>query len=104
MPTLNGDAARGAESLHAKDDVLDYKKALDILKNDYPHKDGLSADDLLDSQQNGGLTYNDFLILPGYIGGETLFPSLISPRLIRNMQAFPLPMSFSRAPSRSGLL
>jgi IMP dehydrogenase len=29
--------------------------------------DGLSASELFDSFKNGGLTYNDFLILPGYI-------------------------------------
>ncbi|KAJ2858341.1 inosine-5'-monophosphate dehydrogenase [Coemansia erecta] len=30
-------------------------------------KDGLSAADLIDLKGRGGLTYNDFLILPGYI-------------------------------------
>lgn len=30
-------------------------------------KDGLSATQLIDLQQRGGLTYNDFLILPGFI-------------------------------------
>ncbi|KAJ3211048.1 inosine-5'-monophosphate dehydrogenase [Dinochytrium kinnereticum] len=29
--------------------------------------DGLSAEELFDEQLSGGLTYNDFLILPGYI-------------------------------------
>ncbi|KAI8846737.1 hypothetical protein BC829DRAFT_445047 [Chytridium lagenaria] len=29
--------------------------------------DGLTADELFDEQISGGLTYNDFLILPGYI-------------------------------------
>ncbi|KAF9998842.1 inosine-5'-monophosphate dehydrogenase, partial [Entomortierella chlamydospora] len=30
-------------------------------------RDGLSAEELMDSVTQGGLTYNDFLILPGYI-------------------------------------
>jgi IMP dehydrogenase len=29
--------------------------------------DGLSANDLFDEKVSGGLTYNDFLILPGFI-------------------------------------
>jgi IMP dehydrogenase len=29
--------------------------------------DGLSAEQLFDPQWSGGLTYNDFLILPGFI-------------------------------------
>ncbi|KAK6539220.1 inosine-5'-monophosphate dehydrogenase [Orbilia ellipsospora] len=47
--------------------VLDASKALDLLK-EYESRDGLSVTDLLDSKLRGGLTYNDFLILPGYIG------------------------------------
>ncbi|KAI8340522.1 inosine-5'-monophosphate dehydrogenase [Chlamydoabsidia padenii] len=35
--------------------------------NEYQHRDGLSVEALLDEQLSGGLTYNDFLILPGYI-------------------------------------
>ncbi|KAG0300273.1 inosine-5'-monophosphate dehydrogenase, partial [Dissophora globulifera] len=30
-------------------------------------RDGLSAEELMDSITQGGLTYNDFLILPGFI-------------------------------------
>lgn len=45
---------------------LDPSKALEYLK-DYPTGDGLSAADLMDSRQHGGLTYNDFLVLPGKI-------------------------------------
>jgi IMP dehydrogenase len=40
--------------------------ALSTLK-EYEHRDGLSVDALLDEQLSGGLTYNDFLVLPGYI-------------------------------------
>lgn len=45
---------------------LDTTKATSYLK-EYPQKDGLSAAELMDSRTNGGLTYNDFLILPGKI-------------------------------------
>ena len=45
---------------------LDPKSALDHLKT-YNRSDGLSVSDLMDSQLNGGLTYNDFLLLPGKI-------------------------------------
>ncbi|EKD18475.1 inosine 5-monophosphate dehydrogenase [Drepanopeziza brunnea f. sp. 'multigermtubi' MB_m1] len=47
--------------------LLDHTKALEILEN-YPESDGLDIQSLLDSKKHGGLTYNDFLILPGYIG------------------------------------
>ncbi|VEU24361.1 DEKNAAC105501 [Brettanomyces naardenensis] len=49
---------------------LDCSKAVSYL-SEYPAKDGLSAKELMDSKVNGGLTYNDFLILPGKID----FPS-----------------------------
>lgn len=45
---------------------LDPKHALDHLKA-YPRSDGLAVTDLMDSQVHGGLTYNDFLLLPGKI-------------------------------------
>lgn len=63
MPILNGDskANRAAQ-------VLDFTTALDVLKNEYPERDGIDVKTLINSQTNGGLTYNDFLILPGYIG------------------------------------
>lgn len=47
-------------------DVLDYTKALEVLK-EYPSNDGLHVDALMDSDKHGALTYNDFLILPGSI-------------------------------------
>ena len=49
---------------------LDYKKALEHLKT-YSSKDGLSVQELMDSTTRGGLTYNDFLVLPGLVN----FPS-----------------------------
>ena len=33
----------------------------------YNEPDGLSIADLMNTQENGGLTYNDFLLLPGHI-------------------------------------
>ena len=45
---------------------LDPKTAVEHLKT-YSTRDGLSAAELMDSRTNGGLTYNDFLILPGRI-------------------------------------
>ncbi|OAV90047.1 inosine-5'-monophosphate dehydrogenase [Puccinia triticina 1-1 BBBD Race 1] len=41
-------------------------EAMDELKK-YSRMDGLSLQELMDSTKFGGLTYNDFLLLPGYI-------------------------------------
>jgi IMP dehydrogenase len=62
---------------------LDPSTALNLL-NSYPRSDGLSVTDLLDSQVHGGLTYNDFLLLPGRID----FPAsdvLTESRITRNV-------------------
>ncbi|CCX13040.1 IMP dehydrogenase/GMP reductase [Pyronema domesticum] len=48
-------------------EVLDWQSAVEVLNQDYK-RDGLDVKSLLDSDKRGGLTYNDFLILPGYIG------------------------------------
>jgi IMP dehydrogenase len=48
--------------------LLDSKKAVEYLKAEEFGADGLDVKTLIDSKTNGGLTYNDFLILPGYIG------------------------------------
>lgn len=48
--------------------VEDFTNAAKILASDYPQGDGIDVHTLLDSAKNGGLTYNDFLMLPGYIG------------------------------------
>lgn len=45
---------------------LDPATALEHLKS-YPTPDGLSVQQLMDSTKHGGLTYNDFLLLPGKI-------------------------------------
>ena len=67
MPILNGDAVTGTPLLRNQE-VLDYKTALKVLDADYESRDGLDVHTLLDSRENGALTYNDFLVLPGYIG------------------------------------
>ena len=70
MTLTNGDAMANNAA-----DALDYTKALEVLKNEYPARDGIDAQTLIDSKQNGGLTYNDFLMLPGYIGMSSLTTS-----------------------------
>ncbi|GAA6063536.1 hypothetical protein JCM10212_004242 [Sporobolomyces blumeae] len=45
---------------------LDPKNALEHLES-YKRGDGLSVRELMDSTKQGGLTYNDFLVLPGHI-------------------------------------
>jgi IMP dehydrogenase len=45
---------------------LDPSKALDELGK-YPDPDGLSVEKLMNTTLHGGLTYNDFLMLPGKI-------------------------------------
>ena len=46
--------------------MLDPADALAHLDT-YETPDGLSAADLMNSKKHGGLTYNDFLVLPGKI-------------------------------------
>lgn len=62
MPITNGD------SVGTKPEVEDYTTALKILEKEFSERDGIDIETLVDSRANGGLTYNDFLILPGYIG------------------------------------
>ncbi|EMR09098.1 inosine-5'-monophosphate dehydrogenase [Pneumocystis murina B123] len=45
---------------------------------EYPEKDGLDLNTLISSRHNGGLTYNDMIILPGYIDFEVNSVSLES--------------------------
>lgn len=68
MTLTNGDAATCSSELMPEQKVLDHTEALDVLRNEHKEADGLDAKVLLDSRVNGGLTYNDFLVLPGYIG------------------------------------
>ena len=55
MPAAaNGDRANGVPSKAS-------------LNEPVPREDGLSASELFDSKVHGGLTYNDFILLPGFI-------------------------------------
>jgi hypothetical protein len=74
MPGQNGTSA----ALNGSGEVLDYKKAMDVLK-EYETRDGLSIHDLMNAKVHGGLTYNDFLVLPGYIGFPASEVALDSP-------------------------
>jgi len=67
VPHLNGSAK-----------ILDSKMAEHVLK-EYDSRDGLNIRDLMDSKAQGGLTYNDFLVLPGYIGFPASEVTLDSP-------------------------
>lgn len=75
MPITNKEAAPGAAM---KAEIVDYTKALEVVKT-YTTRDGLDIDTLLDSDKHGALTYNDFLVLPGYIGKPTLLRILAKP-------------------------
>ncbi|KAL8675201.1 MAG: hypothetical protein Q9168_000454 [Polycauliona sp. 1 TL-2023] len=69
MPLTNGDVIVTTNAqLAAGQELLDHTTAVDFLENQLKHQDGLDIQTLLDSKTHGGLTYNDFLVLPGYIG------------------------------------
>jgi IMP dehydrogenase len=75
MPLNNGDV-RAPQSFSGK--VLDHTKAIEALSQ-YEERDGLDIQSVLDSKKHGGLTYNDFLVLPGYIGFAASDVNLDSP-------------------------
>ncbi|KAK0527484.1 inosine-5'-monophosphate dehydrogenase [Tilletia horrida] len=60
----------------------------------YEHADGLSVQDLMSSSKHGGLTYNDFLVLPGFID----FPASEVPLLTRVTRNVALNTPFLSAP------
>lgn len=66
MPLTNGDVGTNAAQLTPGNSTLDHTTALDVLRSE--ERDGIDVKTLLNSNSHGGLTYNDFLILPGYIG------------------------------------
>ena len=68
MPIANGDSMEGTVPVLQNEKILDFKTATQVLKSEYKEQDGIDVQTLLDSKLRGGLTYNDFLILPGYIG------------------------------------
>jgi IMP dehydrogenase len=78
-------ATNGVGSHHKTDnsEVLDFKTALQVL-DEYESSDGLDIRDLMDTKKHGGLTYNDFLLLPGYIGfpaSEVVLDSKVTRRI-----------------------
>lgn len=58
-------------------------RAAALLKQ-YSSKDGIAIHDLMDEKKNGGLTYNDFLLLPGHISFPAVNVDLTS-KLTRNI-------------------
>jgi IMP dehydrogenase len=73
---------------------LDPSTALDVLAN-YPRSDGLSVGDLMDSTLHGGLTYNDFLLLPGKIdfpASEVVTESRITKKVVLKTPFMSSPM------------
>jgi hypothetical protein len=103
MPLTNGDAAGVAVSLIRNEQPLDYTKAVEIFEDEY-ERDGLDVRTLLDSRRAGALTYNDFLILPGYIGNHTSqrnsVPSNNSAKASRLLRSPLTLLSPSASPSR----
>ena len=79
MPLTNGDVSPSAGQLLSSTKACDYSKAIEILNSEHSTQDGLDAKTLLDSRVNGGLTYNDFLVLPGYIGFSAADVTLDTP-------------------------
>lgn len=79
----NGTTITGNGLASSSKALIDPSKALETLAA-YPHGDGLSMTDLIDSKTHGGLTYNDFLVLPGYIDFPASAVSLQS-RVTRNV-------------------
>lgn len=73
----------GHATVNGNAKVLDFKTAEEVLK-EYDSRDGLSIQDLMDTKVRGGLTYNDFLMLPGYIGfaaSEVVLDSPVTKRI-----------------------
>ncbi|CAK7227582.1 inosine-5'-monophosphate dehydrogenase [Sporothrix curviconia] len=66
------------EAVNGHTSFLDSSKALATLE-EYQERDGLGIKDLMNARVHGGLTYNDFLVLPGYIGFPASEVGLDSP-------------------------
>ncbi|KAK2625496.1 hypothetical protein QTJ16_004808 [Diplocarpon rosae] len=81
MPHTNG-AAKSHFS--PSTNLKHYSEAFKVLSEEYEERDGLDIRSLLDSKKHGGLTYNDFLVLPGYIGfaaSEVVLDSPVTKRI-----------------------
>ncbi|KAK3620195.1 inosine-5'-monophosphate dehydrogenase [Elasticomyces elasticus] len=87
-PIMNGNATDGGHG-----DYEDPSKALELLDS-YQAKDGISVHQLMDEAQMGGLTYNDFLLLPGHIG----FPAAVVDLTSRLTKKITLKTPFTSSP------
>ena len=102
MPLVNGDAHSGyTVPILRNQKPLDHTRAVEILQQEYTQRDGLDVHDLVDSKENGALTYNDFLILPGYIG-IFFSPCYATGEVRLQEQASLLPKSHSTPQSPNG--
>lgn len=80
----NAAASSSGPSLPARaEQALAASEAMALLES-YTRGDGLSVAELMDSRKNGGLTYNDFLMLPGHIS----FPASIVSLQTRLVELF----------------
>ena len=62
---------------------------------EYEHQDGLAVQDLMNSKIHGGLTYNDFLLLPGRIdfaASDVTFETKITRNITLNTPFVSSPM------------
>ena len=74
--------------------VLPPSAARDTLGS-YERGDGLSVQELMDSRTHGGLTYNDFLVLPGYVdfpASKVDLRSRVTRNVVLNSPFFSSPM------------
>ncbi|TVY44726.1 Inosine-5'-monophosphate dehydrogenase [Lachnellula subtilissima] len=76
MPLTNGET-KSHFALGGKD-IMDHTKAVDDLAH-FEKGDGMDINMLMDSEKHGGLTYNDFLVLPAHIGFAASEVALDSP-------------------------
>lgn len=73
---------------------LDASQAVATLAS-YPSGDGLAMSELIDSKTHGGLTYNDFLVLPGFIdfpASEVSLQSRVTKNVVLNTPFLSSPM------------
>ncbi|CAK7264939.1 inosine-5'-monophosphate dehydrogenase [Sporothrix epigloea] len=66
------------EAVNGHTSFLAPENAMSVLE-EYEERDGLGIKDLMNARVHGGLTYNDFLVLPGYIGFPASEVGLDSP-------------------------
>jgi IMP dehydrogenase len=84
QPTSTVQTTNSSQNGQSEERFEDPSRALELVESLYKHKDGISAEELMDETKNGGLTYNDFLLLPGYIGFPAITVDLTS-KLTRNI-------------------